>query len=283
MLAGAVALSVSACGLVGEGASPSSSTTSQVPLATTSTTDPTTSPTAAGPDGPRPTAPDAPTLLGAMRDHIATVGTVTIEGDLHDDDRDQMLRLQVEGSTGSPGQANPHGGASRFTVTLDEGGRLEGVVIGDSHYVRVDREWLDTREVRRASPLRSRVGEWARIPSENSPIERFKPYRLLKDYFGQGLPPADARNSPSSGAALDDRWTYLVQVNQVSGSGRGGTGDGQRQLWLTTGPQTRLIQMTRGRSPDRTRLRYSGWGTTSDTFSPPAGARTIKELSDRDL
>ena len=60
LLAGAVALSLTGCDLEGEGASPSSSSTSQVPLETTSTTEPSTAATTAvgaTPSGTRPATP----------------------------------------------------------------------------------------------------------------------------------------------------------------------------------------------------------------------------------
>lgn len=285
LLAGAVALSLTGCDLEGEGASPSSSSTSQVPLETTSTTEPSTATTTAAgatPSGTRPATPGPETLIDAMRSYASASSSVTITGTLHDAERDLQMSIVSEGSTGGVTQQNADGGKSHSTVTLEGGGKLESVVIGMEHYVKVDKAWLDTRGVRRASPMRKRVGQWVQIPRERSAVEIFKPYRLIKSsFFGEGLTPIDARYSPASTVALDGEWVHLVQLNRVSGSQ--GSNAGQRQVYMTTGSPTKLLEMTYGRFPDRTTLKFSKWGSTDEDYTRPAGAKSVKELDDGDL
>lgn len=285
LLAGAVALSVSGCALLPGQAPPSSSGEPVETLTPTPTDDATasssTSPSG-DPTGPKPQTPDPVALADDMRTYMDAASSVTIRGTLHDTERDMQMKIHAEGSTaGLAQQVTSDAGISRTTLEFPGGGTMESIVVGWDHYLRVDQQWIDTRKPKLDSPLRKRVGEWVKVPRQQSPVEQYKPHRLLKSsFFGVGLTPEDVRRSPASTVALGDEWAYLLQLNKA---GKEGGNDQQRQVWLSTDGNAALLKMTYGAYPARTTLSFSDWGSSRENWKAPAGARTLKEFGDEDL
>ena len=281
LLAGAVALSGAGCTLVaGDEAPPAASPV--VPLTTTTTTEP-PSPTFTSQGGPAATAPDPTTVVNAARNHMDTSANVTISGTLFDADRDLLVKIRAEGSTGGLKSGQKDAGISRTTASLADGGTLEAIIIGWDHFAKVDRKWLDGVKAPRDSPLRKHADQWVKVPRDNSPLDRYRPYQLLKqNFFGQGLTQFDARRSTVSidSELVPGQDVYRVALNKA---GKGGQST-QRILWVAAAPQPpEPLQLTYGRYPTRTTLVYSDWNNSSEDFSEPRDFTVVEDISDDDL
>src|SRR5699024_796463 len=81
LAAGAVAVSLSACGTFG-GEESESSTSTYEPVETTSTSEPSTSSSSTTEGDPQPDPPDGTALLNQSKQHMSVMSTVTIDGTL---------------------------------------------------------------------------------------------------------------------------------------------------------------------------------------------------------
>lgn len=281
LLAGAVALSGAGCTLIAGDDAPST-TSPVVPLQTTTTSEPPSSTSTASGETPG-TAPDATTVVNAARDHMDTSANVTISGTLHEAERDLMVRIHAEGSTGGLKSGQKDAGISRTTASLADGGRLETIIVGWDHFVKVDTAWLDGVGAPRDSPMRKHAGRWVKVPRENSPLDRYRPYQLLKqNFFGRGFTQFDARRSTVSidTELVPGQEAYRVALNKAGKQGR----STQRILWVAAAPQPpEPLKLTYGRYPTRTTLVYSDWNASSEDFSEPRDATVVEDISGEDL
>ena len=281
LLAGAVALSTAGCSSI-QGEPSETSSTAHVPLTTTSTTEPTTSSSTTAEEG-KPSPPQPAPVLTAVRDRMATHANVTIDGTLHDVERDLDITIHAEGSTGGVrSRVEGGGGISRTTLTLADGGTFDSYAIGWDHYLKVDQKWIDATRVKLKSPLRKNVGRWIKVPGKKgSPVDGVRPYTFLRTFYGDSLTQFDQLKSDVTVEELGGGWTYRIPLARAGDDrGRGV----QRTVWVSSAPQApEMLKMTFGRYPDRTTLTFSRWGKSREDFTAPVGARTLKDADPADL
>lgn len=279
MLAGAVAVAVSGCGLIGDGTDPTSSTTSQAPLTTTTTSAPTTSSsTSEGASTKNP--PSGNSILTASREYMAATNNVTISGTLYDAERDVTVSIRAEGSTGGLLSTSKKAGISRTTLSLPGGGSLETIAVGTAHYVKVDKTWLEVMDAPDDSPLRKNTGTWVTVPFDNSPMDAYRPQTLLQQtFYGKSLTPFDAKQSPAIFEEIDGQEAYRVAIRKADQSG-----GGERILWVDTDPATPApIRLSYGTGDRQSVLEYTDWGSSREDWAKPKGAKSIEGLSGSDF
>lgn len=278
LLAGAVVLSATGCGILDGGVDPSSptSTTSQAPLSTTSTTEPTTS-TSSSTVTKDP--PSGSSVLTSSRNYMAASNNVTISGHFYDEERDVVITLRAEGSTGGLRSTSQKAGISRATLSVKGGGRMEVLIIGASHYVKVNKAWLRAVDAPKDSLMRKNLDTWVSVPFDNSPLAVYRPQQLLKQaFFGKSLTPLDAKKSPASFETLDGVETYRVAIRKADESGQ------ERILWVSTDPsRPEPIRLSAGQGTRGTVLRYTDWGSSREDFAKPASARSLDHLNSDDF
>ncbi|WP_435200161.1 hypothetical protein [Janibacter sp. GS2] len=270
--AGAVVLSLSACGPVG-GKDPGSSSSSYEPVITTSTTEPpTSSSTSATRGGPRPPAPDAATLVARAKQHMSSMSTVSITGTLYTTvGRETVpVELRSAGSTGDLTSQERHAGASKTTLTLPNGGTLEVQAQGWYHYIRADAKWFAGLG-RDDTTLAKYAGEWLKVTRDDSPVDDLRPNSLVKgSFFGKSLTPFDGAKASGSTDRIDGEWVARIDLP---------TGRGQRAsrvMWISLDPaEPEMLRLAYGQSPAQTVYDFSGWNDTNDQFTVPKGARTM--------
>lgn len=278
MLAGAVAVSVSGCGLIAGGTDSTSSTTTQAPLTTTSTSEPTTSTSTGG--GSTKNPPSGNSILTASREYMAATNNVTITGTLYDADRDLTVSIRAEGSTGGLLSTSKKAGISRTTLSIPGGGSLETIAVGTAHYVKVDKTWLEVMDAPDDSPMRKNTGTWITVPFDNSPMDAYRPQTLLQQtFYGKSLTPFDAKQSPAIFEELDGQEAYRVAIRKADKAS-----GGERILWVGTDPATPApIRLSYGAGDRESVLEYSDWGSSREDWAKPKGAKSIDGLSGNDF
>lgn len=279
LLAGAVALSVTGCTLIGGTDEPTSTSSTQVPLTTTTTSEPSTSSSTSDGGGSK-NPPSGDSVLQSSRNYMNVSSNVTISGTLHDDERDLDVTLRSEGSTGGLLSTSKSAGVSRATLTVPGGGRMDAIMIGIQHYAKVNLAWLDVNEVPKDSPLRKNLDRWVKVPFDNSPLDPYRPQQLLKGtFFGKSLTPFDAKRSPASFEELAGKETYRVAIRQA-----GKEGGMERIVWISTDAAAPVpIKLTYGQNDQRSTLNFSRWNTTREDFAKPPAAKTVEDLGADDL
>lgn len=276
MAAGAVALSLSACGTFGPQEEEGSSS-SHAPVETTSTTEPTSSTTSATSGEPRPEPPDGGTLLTRAKEHMSVMSTVTIDGtqamEREGNKASIPMTLHSEGSTGGGSSQGKNAGASRTTLTIDNGGKLEVHMQGWYHYVRANDAWferLGTDETQMAKY----AGQWIKIPYDDSPVEDLSPNRLLNGtFFGDSLTQIDVADASGATDRLNGDWVGRLQI----ASGDKGQ-EVSRTLWVSLDPdKPEVLKLTAGKDKSRATYRFSKWNETDDDLTPPKGAKALKK------
>lgn len=279
LLAGAVAVGISGCGLIEGGGEPSSTTT-HAPLTTTTTTEPSSSSSTSTTSGSSKNPPSGNSILTESRQYMAATNNVTIEGTLYDEERDLTVTLRAEGSTGGLLSTSKKAGISRTTLSIPGGGSLETIAVGTDHFVKVDKAWLEVMQAPDDSPMRKNTGRWIKVPFEDSPMDAYRPQTLLQQtFYGKSLTPFDAKQSPASYETLDGQETYRVAIRKADNA-RGG----ERILWVSTEPgKPAPIRLSYGEGDRQSVLEYSKWGSSRENWKKPAGAKTLEDLSGDDL
>lgn len=280
LLAGAVALSATGCTLFESGEDPTTSSSTHAPLTTTTTTAPSTS-TSTSDGGTVKNPPSGKFVLAASRTFMEVNSNVTISGKLHDTDRDLDVTIRAEGSTGGLKSQRKDAGRSIATLSVKGGGKMETITMGYDHYVKVNKQWLDTLEAKRDSPMRKNLDRWVKVPFDNSPLDPYRPQQLLKQaYYGKGLTPYDAVKSPASIEELNGEETYRVAIRKATDKG----GGQERILWVSTDAQApRPIRMTYGENAQRSTLNYSKWNSSREDFTKPAKFKVVEDVTGDDL
>lgn len=278
MLAGAVAVSVTACGPLGGDDTESSSTSAAPPLTTTTTTAPTSSSSTTA-TGSTKNPPSGSSVLTSSREYMASTNNVTISGTLYDADRDLTITLRSEGSTGGLLSTSKKAGISRATLSVPGGGTMETIIVGIDHYVRVNKEWLEVFEAPDDSPMRKNTGAWVKVPFDDSPLDAYRPQTLLRaTFYGESVTPFDAKKSPASFETLDGEETYRVAIRKAKGDAQ------ERILWVSTAPgEPAPIRLSYGEGERQSVLEYSRWNRSREDFAKPKGAKVMEDLSSDDF
>lgn len=277
MLAGAVVASIAGCTAISGDGGTSSSTTTQVPLTTTSTTEPSSTSTTSTASSKNP--PSGSSVLTSSRAYMASTNNVTISGSLFDPERELVVTIKAEGSTGGLLSTSKKAGISRTTLSVPGGGTMETIVVGTDHFVRVSKSWLEVMDAPDDSPMRKNVDTWVKVPFDNSPLDAYRPQTLLQQtFYGKSLTPFDAKKSPASFETLSGEETYRVAIRKADSSG------GERILWVSTDPaEPAPIKLTYGEGERRSVLEYTKWGSTRENFAKPRGAKVIDDLGGDDF
>ena len=276
LAAGAVAVSLSACGTFG-GEESESSTSTYEPVETTSTSEPSTSSSSTTEGDPQPDPPDGTALLNQSKQHMSVMSTVTIDGTLSiakGNDR-VPAKLHSEGSTGNITSQESHAGASRTSLTLQNGGTLEVHAQGWYHYLRANEKWFEGlgREDRQVSEY---AGRWLKVKRDESPdaIDGLRPNTLIKGtFFGESLTPFQAERASSSTVRLDGEWVARLDLQSEEDKQQTA-----RTMWVSLDPEApNMLRLTYGESPTRTTFTFSGWNETDDQFTEPKRAKTLTD------
>lgn len=269
--AGAVVLSLSACGLTG-GEEPDSSTSSYEPVNTTTTTEPSTSSSSTTKGGPRPKAPDAATLVARAKQHMSSMSTVTITGTLYQEHGHDVIAIELrsEGSTGDLTSQETHAGASKTTLTLPNGGTLHVQAQGWYHYIKADKKWFAGLG-REDTQLAKYAGKWLKVKRDASPVDDLRPNSLVKGkFFGKSLTPFDGAKASGSTDRIDGEWVARVDLPQGKGQ------RASRVMWISLDPAApEMLRLAYGQSPEQTVYEFSRWNDTNDQFTAPKGAKTM--------
>lgn len=272
--AGAVVLSLSACGTFG-GEESESSSSSYEPVETTSTTEPSTSSsTSTTKGGPEPAAPDAAKLVARAKQHMSSMSTVTITGTLFAEKGHEMIPVELRsaGSTGDLTSQETHAGASKTTLTLPNGGTLQVQAQGWYHYIKADALWftgLGTDD----TTLATHAGEWLKVKRDDSPdkVDGLRPNSLVKGtFFGEGLTPFDGAKASGSTDRVDGEW--VARIDLPAGKGQ----KLSRVMWISLDPAApEMLRLAYGASPEQTVYEFSKWNDTNDQFTAPKGAKSM--------
>lgn len=250
------------------------------PLTTTTTTEP-QSESSSTTSGATKDPPSGSSILSSARRYMAATDNVTLSGSFYDPDRDLTVTVTAEGSTGGLLSTSKKAGISRTTRSVPGGGRMEVVVVGTDHYLKVNKAWLEVMEVPRDSPMRKNTGRWVKFPFENSPLDVWRPQTMLQQiFYGTALTPFDAKKSPAVHDELQGTEVYRVAIRKAKASSSGG----ERTLLVSTDPSRPApIRLVYGQGERSTRLGFSRWGSSREDFSRPASAKVIENLSADDF
>lgn len=275
LAAGAVALSLAACGPFGGDESASSSSTHE-PVETTTTSESSSSSSSSTGES-QPDPPDGATLLSRSKQHMSVMSTVTIDGTLSIAKGNEHIpvKLHSEGSTGDITSQETHAGASRTSLTLPNGGKLEVHAQGWYHYLRANKKWFagldrDDRQVAKYA------GRWLKVKRDESPetIDGLRPNTLIKGtFFGESLTPFEGARASASTVKLDGEWVGRLDLQSEEDKQQTA-----RTMWVSLDPEKPdMLRLTYGQDPSRTTYTFSKWNETDDDFTEPKGAKTLTD------